>query len=289
MPNPFEQLVAAANQSGRETHAGWNSGLFGQAARGSAQFFWDQSDGDVVATENLLRLIGEAIGRGYFTQGISPEHAKFLAGHCRWRCLLEYWLNLSIPLEVPRLPPARRLHRMAVLWNLGEKILRDQSWIDPYLLKKFVAAPPPLADLERQLAAWMEPLLQPARRATWVPPFDVQVVDGRDIHADFLPGEMCLGAAAVVCVRDRRLDGVFGGVFLHEPECEVIAHHRDFGAAPANGAPVPVEFQPGRATINGHDVMLPFVNRVHSHLVCESGAVLVSAVDSQRLWVIRCQ
>jgi hypothetical protein len=92
-----------------------------------------------------------------------------------------------------------------------------------------------------------------------------------------------------VCVCDRRLDGVFGGVFLHERACEVIAHHRDFGMASATETSVRVEFQPGRATINGHAVALPFVNRVHSHLVCENGTVLVSALDSQRLWVIRCQ
>jgi hypothetical protein len=289
MPGTFEQLIAAAHQAGRKTHAGWNSELFTQAANGPAQFLWKQTDGDVVAGENYLRLLAEGIGRGYFTQSIHPQHAQFFAQHCRWRCLLEYWLNLTLPLEVAKIPPARRVEVFARVWNLGENIVRDQPWIDPYLLKKVVASPPALADLERELNAWMGPLLQPARRATWSPPFDVQVVDGRDVHPDFLPGEMRLGAAAVVCVRDRRLDGVFGGVFLHELTCEVIAPHRDFGTSPANRPSASVEFQPGRAIINGHAVALPFVNWVHSHLVCDRGAVLVSTVDSQRLWVIRCQ
>ena len=289
MPNTFEELVAAQNQSGREIHSRWNSELFALAARGPASFFWDKSARDMVATRNFLALLGEAIGRGYLTQVTSPEHASHYAQHSRWSCLLEYWLNLSIPIELPMLPPAQRLQRMATLWNLGENILRDQPWIDPYLLKKFAASPPPLADVERQISSWMQPLLQPAQRAKWAPPFTVEMVDGRNIHPDFLPGELRLSTDALVCVRDRRLDGVFGGVFVHEARCEVITHHRDFGTATANGSSTTVHFQPGLATINGHAVPLPSLNRVHSHLVCDSGVVLVSAVDSQRLWVIRCQ
>ena len=289
MSNPFDQLVATASQTGRETHAGWNNDLFAEAARLLGGFVWKQSHHDTVATENYLRLLAEGVGRGFLTQSYAPEHLEHFSQLYRWGCLLEYWLNVTLPLELPKLPPARRSAVMARVWNLGENILRDQPWIDPYLLKKCVAHSPTLAELENQLNAWMEPLLQPPRQATWQPPFDTQQVDGRIIHPDFLPGEMGLAAPALVCVRDRRLDAIFGGVFLHEHPCRVISHHRDFRADLDRTPSVHVEFKPGQAVINGHVVALPYLNRVHSHLVCHHGAVVISALDSQRLWVIRCQ
>jgi hypothetical protein len=287
--NTFEQLVAEAATIGRQSHAGWNPELWTKAARGPVQSFWQKCHGDAVATENYLRLLVEAIGRGWLTQTINPEPAAFFAAHCRWRCLLEYWLNLTIPLEVAMLPAEPRMAAMVRLWNLGENIARDQAWIDPFLLKKHVAHPPGLTELERQLEAWLQPVLQPRGQSRWAPPFDLQIIDGRLIHPEFLPGIMRPGAAAaaLVCVQDRRLDGVFGGIFWHEPQCEMITHFRNFGVdAPAAEA-VQVEFAPGQATINGHVVVLPFLHRVHSHLICPHGALLVSAVDSQRLWVIR--
>ncbi len=233
--------------------------------------------------------MAEGIGRNYVTQSADPKHYQFFVNHLKWRSLLEFWLVLRIPLEFPALKPADRTPTLAKLWNLGENILHDRPWVDPYLLKRNLELPASLLDIERQLARWLEPVFKPAPAAPWGPPFSVRVIDGRAIRDDFIPGDMHLCAPWVVCVRDRRLPDVFGGVFLSEDDGTVITHHRDLGRDDSHTPQADVEVGASEVKIAGHRVELPKLGRIHSRLICGNRAALFTAVDSQRIWLVRSQ
>jgi len=50
-----------------------------------------------------------------------------------------------------------------------------------------------------------------------------------------------------------------------------------------------VEIGTSEAKINGHVVELPKLARIHSRLICGNRAALFTAVDSQRIWLVRSQ
>jgi hypothetical protein len=288
MSEIFQQLTAAGGRYGKEHFGRWDQSLFEAVVDGPIKHFWARCGGDLTSFEGYLRLMVEGVGKGHVTQAVDPKHAEYYARFIKWRSLLEFWLVLKVPEEVPALPVGQRLPVLANTWNLGENILQQPSWIDRYLLHKAIASSPPLAAVEKQLDVWMEPLLRPLTPALWKPPFDVRVLDGRMLHDDFLPGEMELSAPSVVCVRDRRAENVFGGIFLDDEPCTLLPHHRHLGSYQGDPAAVQVEFGVSEVRIAGHTVPLPHLLQVHSHLICGQGMILASAIDSQRLWLIQC-
>lgn len=287
--NPqLQQMITQCREAGQRRHAHWDDKLFEQLCQGPVNYLWEKTGHDLVGIQAYLSALAEAIGHGYVTQSTDPKHHQFLAAYIRWRSLLEFWLVLRVPLEFPQLRPGLRPGTLAKLWNLGENILRDQPWVDPYLLRLNIEAPAALSDVERHLSAWLQPMLNPTVSAKWEPPFTVQVIDGRTIRDDFIPGEMHLSAPGLACIRDRRFADVFGGVFLHEADARVITHHRDLGAGISN-VPMDVRMGASRVSIEGHTIELPHLGLIHSHLTWGNRAALFTAVDSQRIWLVRSQ
>ena len=285
----LQKLVEAHCESGKKNYARWDDRLYQQICAGPATFLWDKTAGDSAVAEGYLTAICEGIGRGYVTQSADPKFHEFFVKHIKWRSLLEYWLVLALPLGLPSLKPDLRVPFLGKFWNLGENILRDKAWVDPYLLKRSVESQLPILEIEKQLAEWMSPLLQAPTVSRWQPPFEVRVIDGRTIRDDFIPGEMHFSAPFVACVRDRRLQDSFGGIFLHELGGPVISHHNDLGQHKSEPPNVSVESDGSSATINGHTVPLPHIGRVHSKLLFAGGIILLTAVDSQKIWLIQCQ
>ncbi len=289
MSNALERLTREGNLLGKKQYALWNENVFENLCNTSLSYFWERCDKDLAATENYLKLLMEGMGRGYITHIAQPQYADFYRQHFTWGSLLEYWLVLQIPLEVPGLPKSERLATMSSVWNLGENILKQPSWIDRYLLHKILATPTLFAGIEKQLEQWMEPVLRQPPVAQWKAPFDVTVFDGRKISGEFLPGEMRLSAPSIVCVSDRRLNTVFGGLFLNEDPCVLLSHHRHLGDYSGRDTRVEVSFGDSEVRIAGQVVALPHFGKMHSHLVCGQGIILATAKDSQRIWKIQCQ
>jgi hypothetical protein len=287
--NPqLQQAISRCRDAGQQDYARWDDKLFQQLCRGPVEYFWEKTSHDLPGTEAYLSALAEGMAHGYVTQSADPKNYQFFATYMKWQSLLEFWLVLRVPLEFPRLKPGERPTTMAKLWNLGENILRDQPWIDRYLLKLNIESPAGLSDIERQLSVWLEPVLKPAVSARWEPPFTVRIIDGRTIRDDFIPGEMHLSAPALVCIRDRRLPDIFGGVFLHEGNGRVITHHRDLGGGNAEPQ-VDIEVRESQVKIQGHTVELPNLGQIHSWLMCANRAAVFTAVDSQRIWLVRSQ
>jgi hypothetical protein len=287
MNTPVEDFAKEASVLGRQNYARWDDALFDQVCQTSARYLWTQSKQDNVLLENYIRVLSEALGHGYVTQAASPEYRDVYVKHTKWRCLLEYWLILEAPIQLSALPTGQRLAVLAKVWNVGENSLRGPSWMDPFLLKKALQSPVPLADVETHLSLWLGPLLAPKAASAWEPPFEVHTLNSREIDNDFLPGEMHMSAPAVVCVADRRLPNVFGGVFLHEQPCTLLGHHSDLGRCEMPPINMEISFDGEGVQIGKNRVLLPFINELHSYLICPSGVIFATAVDSQKLWIVR--
>lgn len=232
-----------------------------------------------------LRLVAEALRLGYVDRAtaatVGPDR---LAPNLLARCLLDV-----IPRRLPTYAADRRLALLAETWNLCEGLLQQPPWMGR-LANMLISD---LDDLERlgtSLASTISPLLAAPRAATFRGPFEVQVVSLRDIDDDFLPGAMHAAAPAVLCIHDRLRSEVQGAIVLNAGGAS-----RVLGAAPclADAAvleqvPNTVEVQvgQGKAAIRGREVRLATVHAAHAHVALPSGFVVVSAVDSQRVWIV---
>ncbi len=262
-------LFAPLAQDGPQRWAGWDVALFERVCRESAVALAPKLDGQaepVLAA--YLQLLHEANGLGYL------QAANFLS-HCLVRL---------VPEQLAQVPAAQRLEVLANIWNIGEGLLREPVWVDRYVVA-CAGQLRRLADLETFLVQVLEPALAPATTARWQGPFQVEVLDGRRLLDDFLPGAMHLAAPAVLCVHDRRLAGVQVGVFLRPGKKSAF-----MGLTPCLGkyeeqAPAG-SMEAGRLKVGAVVVELPLLGPDHCHVLTRSGFAAASAVDSQRLWIV---
>jgi len=277
-----EQLTAAVAQDGIRRHARWDAALFAEVARGPGQAVWQAVQGGPQAEPVFaayLRLVQEALGAGYLRR--SAEDAK-----PRWPNFLTFCLVHLIPQTLAQVPEPARLPTLAQIWNLGEGLLREPAWVDRYVTA-CAGKLDELSQVEDFLIRTLEPALAPTKPACWEGPFALTVLDARSLDDDFLPGDMHLSAPAVVCLHDRRRADVHLAVFLHHD-----GQSRFLGVAPCLGqypqqAELPaVKILEHRLHIGAHQVELPFLDSCREHVLAEPGFALVSAVDSQRLWVV---
>lgn len=92
----------------------------------------------------------------------------------------------------------------------------------------------------------------------------------------------------VVGLRDRRMSGVFGVAIPGETSDSLIYVDRDPRGdheVPATAVPE-VALVESQLTIGAHSLTLPFLD--HPDTVrAVSGCVVATAVDSQRIWLVR--
>jgi hypothetical protein len=169
---------------------------------------------------------------------------------------------------------------------VGEGLHREPPW-KGRLANVLV----PDVDLDRlgeALAATLEPLLVVPRTSSFGGPFALHLLDLREVDDDFLPGAMHAAAASIVCVHDRLRSERHAAVAL-----AARGASRTLGTSPClSDAPpgtdgaVDAVLGPGKVMVAGREVALAAVSAPQAHLVMASGFVVVSAVDSQRLWVL---
>jgi hypothetical protein len=279
MPDP--DPVDVLRRDGPRRHAGWDPAVFDAVAAGPAAALADAlgpSPDGRRALAGWLRLVEEGVGRGHLRRGD--------AGPDGWSNFLERCVLSLLPSWLPALPAADRLPLLATAWNLGEGLLREPAWVDRYVGACAGNLTGP-ADLEAFLVRTLGPVLEPAPPATWAGPFAVSVVDLRAAFDEFLPGPMWLAAPAVLCVRDRRRPEWQAGVLLRRGGAsQLIGPAVGLGEYPEETLPPALEVAPNRLTVAGQPVELPRLGRPLGHRVAAAGFVAVTAVDSQRLWVV---
>jgi hypothetical protein len=280
-------LATGVIEEWHRRHAGWDPRPFAEvAARAGAALAAELGDasGAGRVVDAYLRLVAEALRLGYLDRAScealasgSPAPSNLLG-----RCLVEV-----LPRRLPAYPAERRLPILAEVWNLGEGLLRQPSWMGSVASSLMRD----LDDLERLgelLSATLAPLMTEPRRSSFAGPFAVQVLDLRELDEEFLPGAMHAAAPAVLCVHDRVRPGLHGAVLVGAG-----GSGRSLGTTPCLAAhaesaadSVEVRVARGRASLAGRDVALPTVHTEQAHVVLGSGFLAVSAVDSQRLWIV---
>ena len=293
----FEQEINRVKELGQKQYAHWDNELFMDICKGAAQLCWNsirkQSNRDKVFAA-YMELIREGIGCAYITQSLSSGHYKYLIKNQKtlnkflgitWKSFLEYCLIKEMPLTISQVPAQQQLDLMVKVWNLGENIRQETPWKGLYILSRAEELPT-LTKIEKFLVDTMAPLLRPPAPARWQPPFRVSIIDGCDIHDDFLPGDMHQVAPSVICVHDRRLAGVYGGIFMNNEPNTLLLHNQCLGHSQNDDCNIALEFEHSSVKIQSHRVDLTRLGEHHSHLLCSGGQLLVSAIDSQRIWQV---
>jgi hypothetical protein len=283
----YAQLVASIDEEARRRHSGWNARLFDEIARTrGAELAAALGDGPDAhkAVAGYLRLTAEALGLGYVSAAdvaALGEDAHLLA-----RCIADV-----LPRRLPAYPSPERLGLLARTWNLGEGLLRQPPW-----MARVVAALVPdlddLAGLDRLVEQALEPLLTPSRRSAFAGPFAIETIDLRALDEDFLPGAVHAAAPAVICVHDRRRKGRHAAVMLRSAQgSRALGLTRCLGHAELWTAGPELELAIGseHVAIGNARVELWSVQTVQGSVLVPSGFAVVTAADSQRLWVMESQ
>lgn len=279
----YAELVASTEEEARRRHSAWNARLFEELARTrGAELLGALGDGSDAhkALAGYLRLAAEAVGLGYVSAAdvaALGEDAHLLA-----RCIVDV-----LPRRLPAYPSAERLGLLARTWNLGEGLLRQPPW-----MARVVAALVPdlddLAGLDRLVEHALEPLLTPSRTSAFTGPFAISTIDLRALDEDFLPGAVHAAAPAVICVHDRRRKGRHAAVMLAAQGSRALGLTRCLGHAELWGDGPEPELVVGaeHVAIGRARVELWSVQAVQASLLVPSGYAVVTATDSQRLWVM---
>ncbi len=294
---PLEDEIARKAAS---RFARWDGALFrGFCERLGRAFAWvclrGPSPGAV--TRAYLELAAEAIGLGYITprdlaavaRGRPKEAPNPIA--LFWLQQLTGWgfhLRTGRNNATTSVPAEERIALMTRLWNLGEGLCEGPAWLCRHATRELAdVAPEDLDSVAELLVDILEPALEPRPPARFTGPFEVAVLDLAEVDESFLPGDMHLAAPAVVCVHDRRRPGASAGAFLRSGRASTALPPGpclgDFAAT--TGVPA-VRVAPGEALVGTGRAPLPLLGRARSFLAVASGFVVVSAVDSQRLWVV---
>jgi hypothetical protein len=225
-----------------------------------------------------LRLIQEGIGGGYLKRMNATPGPP-------WPNFLTFCLVHLVPGGLAQTPVKQRLPLLAKIWNLSEGLLREPAWVDRYVTANAASLQEP-AGIANFLVETLEPALAPTKPAQWKGPFALTILDSRAADDEFLPGQMHLAAPAVLCIHDRRRADIHLAVFL-----QTQRRSRFLGLTPClgeyDGHPqLPLQLGEHRLDIGGQQVRLPFLRSAHTHVAATTGFVAVSAVDSQRLWIV---
>jgi hypothetical protein len=280
MATDLERLLNAHRNEGRRRYAAWDGPLYDAVARGPAAALWHglagQDDAKAVMG-GYLRLVQEAVGLGFLRQTEESPAAT---------CFIERGLVGLVPRLLPKVAPDKRLATLVALWNLGEGLRKEPAWVDRYV-NACLHRLDDLTALHTFLGEVLGPVLTPAPAAKWKGPFAVTVLDPRPFSEEFLPGRMYLAAPAVLCVQDRRKLGVEMGVLLRPKKgCCVLGLTQGLTEYSEEGDRPSVEFEDGVVFVAGQSVALPHLRRSAGHAVAQGGFIVVSAVDSQRLWIV---
>jgi len=286
MSSRFEQITAELAAEGPRRFARWDGDLFQEIARAYGWTFryrYKDKRGAPEVFRAWATLLQEAVGRGQIAGLPEDDLREAMEEHS-----LQSWLlGALVPGGLYALPAARQLPALARAWNLLEGLERDQpAWVVRYVLSRLREDLESIEELEDFLALALEPVLTPPKPARFKGPFAVAVVDAREAVDGLLPGELYLAAPGVMCVADRRDPGLCTALFLRRGEATALMGRVPRLPPYEERAVAGVEVGPGAVTVRGARVPLPRLAHPHSHAASAAGFVVVSALDSQRLWVV---
>ncbi|MGB1276897.1 MAG: hypothetical protein ACPG77_14220 [Nannocystaceae bacterium] len=272
----FAQIVAEQKRWGQATYRGWDPHAFDTLVESAATLLWDALGGDgcapADALEAYLRLSQEALAVGVWSD---PSAVGFFG---------RLWFRL-VPKHAGSVPRVSLLRRLVELWNLGEGVHNEGRWLDLAVGQRM----PPIEELSRvepNLDQVLEELFRLGADPKWKRN-PHRVLDLRPTCDRFLPGRMHQLAPRIVCVHDRREDDLCVGLSL-APGSSTLLGRIDCGPTfeDPRSAPEITLINQCVVKIGGKATLAPFLGNLHTSLTVPAGFVIVSASDSQRLWVL---
>lgn len=265
----------------------WNEEVFESFCNTTVKHL--ESKLDKKAKKELVPLFtqlgAEAIGQGFITNVYNPGWKDSYVPWVGWQGVLEILWTMIVPDELDTVPVEHRSESLVKLWNLGDNLHREAQWINPFLVSQIKKSCPSLADFQNYIISSLNPLMA-NREYRWNQPLTVEVIDCSEVHSDFLPGDMYFAAPSVICIHDRRNSGIFGGIYLTENESTLVGHHSDFGQETQTASVPGYHFSSQSLAVGDQLAELPFLVDKHS-ATAGAAAIAMSAVDSQRVWVVR--
>jgi len=265
---------------GRTLFAKWNPGAWEAIGRGPAatlaKALEGRSDREALLTD-YLTLAREAVGLQYVdTTSFAPARPPTFVATC--------WIDL-LPRLLPTVPPNHTREVLALLWNAGERLIREPVWLTRYLTG-CIGKLTDLSRFEPWLRESLTPVLQELPTSSWTGPMTCTIVDCRPFHEDFLPGTLHLAAPAVACIHDRRQDRIRLGLLLRPDRASLC-----FGRTPCLG-----EFPPPKVpavTVGENTVRIgtlscpvPHFGPIAGFAVSPAGYVIAALQNSQCLWIV---
>ncbi len=285
----YKPILEELQEQGPRLYARWDKNLFENYCASKVRFmsyFVRAHKYEQEVLRAYATLLAEAVGHGYINRAdieigrASPHRftSQNFLGHC--------FLDL-VPEKIKHIPPEQRLSTLARLWNLGEGLLGEPAWVNRYIVSRSRELQD-LSAVEDFLIHALGPVLTPPTPASWSGPFSVLRLNTRKQSSDFLPGSMYLASPLVVCIRDRNDPNQQLALFLAHGQkswflgaTTTLDSWRREASLPA----VTLE-QDGRLAVGSQRTSLPFVRHLQDVLVVEGGFVVLSAVDSQCLWIL---
>lgn len=264
----------------RRTYAHWDAALFerlliGPAAELHGRLADANGDQHVRAVVRAyVTMIQEGIGRALVQNGPTERPGS----------VLEHCLVHLVPAQLPDCEPGERVGLLATVWNICEGLSRQPGWVGQYALSR-IGELPSVQAMDAFLVQILDPVLAP-RESSWSGPFRTQVLDPRPIDDEFLPGRLFLAAPAVLCIEDRLRSGQLGVLLQENQRSRWLGPLEKLPQHPQSGGLPRLDFSEDTVTINGSDVPVSLLGRVHQWACSAAGFVIVSAENSQRIWIV---
>lgn len=276
----FNGIVSAAVREAPRRYAHWDAGVFTASALPAIRRMGGLLKGEEPAHRRLLEgyvaALVEGVGLGYIP--MPPEAGK------PWPNLLCYLLLNIGAWALPR--SKRPMEALVEVWNLGEGLLAEPTWLNRYVVAR-AGGLWHFDGLQGWLQEVLEPVVMPPPPPRWVGPFQVTCLDLGDTDDMFLPGAMHLAAPSVVCVQHREDPDTFVSILLRrQGQSHVIGETPDLGRYEGELAAAEVRPEVDAVQIGAERVAVGLLGGVPEALVAASGFVVLSATDSQFLWVV---
>ena len=274
------ETIRQLSESAPRLYSRWSPRAWRAACEGPALRLWEAlgEEGGAAGFDDYLFLLREAVGLQYLT---AHEGAEGDGGVAR-SSFLSAALCEAVPRLLPRTAPVARPHLLAMVWNAGEKLLSQPPWLDRYLAIR-LGELASLEELPEFLARVVAEGLGDEREARWERPFRCTVLDPSRAVAAFLPGEMHLAGASLVCVHDRRAPGSHVAVLLRARE---RGGPLLLGATPCLGR----EAEPPRTAVpvavRSAAFLATGLPDDRARIAVRSGHVLFTSELSQRLFTV---
>jgi hypothetical protein len=286
---PFDAAAGRLGDDGARRFARWDAALYRDLCGGPGARLWKRlkgKPGGPAVLEAYLGLAVEAIGLGYIDRsGFDAASGKDSPTSQAPNLIALFWV-LKIPRKLAQGSPEAQIASLTRLWNVGEGLLREPPWLNRYVTGALHAIDA-LDEIEARLTEALEPALTVGAPSSFGGPFAVTTIDASKLDELFLPGDMHLAAPAVLCVHDRKREGVHAGVFLRPQGASgFLSLTPCLGQAPAEEGLPEVALQENRVRIGGSRVALPLLARGHRAVIARAGFCVASAIDSQRLWIV---